>query len=174
MRAQRSSNPTRPAQLAALVGVSTDTLRHYERKGLLLSSRSANGYRAYPPDAVDRVRLVQRALTVGFTLDELASVVRVRDRGGAPCRRVRALAAAKLASMETRLRDLRALRDELRELLEQWDQRLANTPPGRRARLLQSWLATAPGPVPRPDVPARRLRHPPSGRKAERRREEST
>lgn len=141
----RPPGPMRPAQLAALAGVSTDTLRHYERKGLLLSTRTPNGYRAYPPDALDRVRLVQRALSVGFTLNELASVVRVRDRGGVPCRTVRALAAEKLASMEAQVRDLQALRDELRRLLKQWDQRLAKTPPGRPARLLQSWASSSKG-----------------------------
>jgi DNA-binding transcriptional MerR regulator len=135
----------RPAQLAALAGVSTDTLRHYERKRLLSATRSQNGYRAYAPNALDRVRLVQRALSVGFTLDELARVLRVRDRGGVPCREVRALAAAKVASMEAQVRELQALRDELQELLNQWDERLAKTPPGRPARLLESWASSTEG-----------------------------
>jgi DNA-binding transcriptional MerR regulator len=137
--------PMRPAQLAALAGVSTDTLRYYERRGLLLSKRSPNGYRAYPPDALERVRLVRRALSVGFSLDELARVVRVRDRGGVPCREARALAAAKLASMEAQVRELQALRDGLRRLLKQWDERLAKTPAGKQARLLQSLASSAEG-----------------------------
>jgi DNA-binding transcriptional MerR regulator len=137
----------RPGQLARLAGVSTDTLRHYERKGLLAPRRSANGYREYLPESLDRVRLVQHALAVGFTLDELARVVRIRDEGGAPCREVRALAAAKLGSLEDQLRALSLLRDELRGLLEEWDARLARTPKGQRARLLDTWPAITPSPA---------------------------
>jgi DNA-binding transcriptional MerR regulator len=123
--------------VARIAGVSTDTLRHYERKGLLATFRSPNGYREYPPEAPDRVRLIRRALTVGFSLDELARLLAMRDRGRAPCRATRALAAEKLAAVEAQLRDLAALRDELRVLLEEWDERLAQTPEGQPARLLE-------------------------------------
>ena len=81
------AGPLRSAQLARLAGVSTDTLRLYEIRAVAPAGRSANGYREYPPEACTRVRLVRRALALGFTLDELASIVKVRDRGGAPCRR---------------------------------------------------------------------------------------
>src|SRR4051812_6940433 len=58
-----------PRELARLTGVSTDTLRHYERKGLLPAvMRTQAGYRRYPAVMVDRVLLIQRALVVGFTL----------------------------------------------------------------------------------------------------------
>lgn len=129
----------RSGELARLAGVSTDTLRHYERKGLLAPRRAANGYRRYPPEALDRVRMVRRALAVGFTLDELARLLRIRDRGGAPCRRVRALAAAKLEEIEGHIRGLRAMRDDLRARIGEWDARLARTPKGERAWLLERW-----------------------------------
>jgi MerR family transcriptional regulator, Zn(II)-responsive regulator of zntA len=126
-------------ELAKRAGVSTDTLRHYERKGVLTQPpRSANGYRQYSPSALDRVQLVRRALGVGFTLDELAKVLRIRDQGGAPCAKVRALAAAKLSEVETRLRDLTELRNELRTVLKDWDQRLSQSGHGERAHLLES------------------------------------
>lgn len=129
-------------ELAKAAGVSTDTLRHYERKGVLpRPRRAANGYRQYPPEALDRVRLVRRALAVGFTLDELARVLSVRDRGGAPCRQVREFAAAKLADIEERLARMIELRDELRSTLKEWDGRLAETPDGRRAGLLEAMAA---------------------------------
>ncbi len=61
----------RSGELARLAGVSTDTLRHYERKGLLARPRrSCNGYREYPASDLDRVRLVRGALGIGFTLNE--------------------------------------------------------------------------------------------------------
>ncbi len=126
-------------ELAKAVGVSTDTLRHYERKGVLpRPRRAANGYRQYPPAALERVLLVRRALAVGFNLDELARVLSVRDRGAAPCKQVRALAAAKLAEVEERLTQLIELRDQLRATLKEWDARLAKTQAGARAGLLES------------------------------------
>jgi DNA-binding transcriptional MerR regulator len=129
--------PLSPSELAGLTGVSTDTLRHYERKRVLgAPARSQAGYRRYPPEAVARVRLVRRALAIGFSLDELAAVLSDRDRGGTPCRRVRTLVADRLAELQTRLRDLTELRDELRILLHEWDGRLARLPRGTQARLL--------------------------------------
>jgi DNA-binding transcriptional MerR regulator len=96
-----------PSELAQLTGVSTDTLRHYERKGVLgTPARSQGGYRLYPPEAVAHVRLVRRALAIGFGLNDLAAVLSERDRGGAPCRSVRTLVAERLAELETRLHDL--------------------------------------------------------------------
>ena len=71
--------------LARLTGVSSDTLRHYEKVGVLPKPpRTASGYRQYPESAVQRVRMVRRAMAVGFTLEELARVLQVKDRGGAP------------------------------------------------------------------------------------------
>ena len=129
----------RAGELARAAGVSTDTLRHYERKGVLgAPRRSANGYREYPPEALARVLLVRRALAFGFTLDELARVLRTRERGGAPCREVRALAAGKLEEVESQLRELRVLRGELRAILGEWDERLAGAADGGRAGLLEA------------------------------------
>jgi DNA-binding transcriptional MerR regulator len=134
----------RAGELARAAGVSTDTLRHYERKGVLARPcRSANGYREYPADALARVRLVRRALAVGFTLEELARILRARERGVAPCREVRELAARKLASVEERLSELAAVREELRNALADWDSRLSKTRAGEGARLLESLAATA-------------------------------
>jgi DNA-binding transcriptional MerR regulator len=133
----------RSGELARLAGVSTDTLRHYERKGVLAAPRrSMNGYREYGAEALDRVLLVRRALGVGFTLDELARILKDRERGGIPCRQVREMASAKLAEIETRLSELEAVRDQLQVTIEGWDARLARAPKGERAGLLES-LVTA-------------------------------
>lgn len=126
-------------ELAKLAGVSSDTLRHYERKGVLARPRRAgNGYREYPAAALQRVQLIRRALAVGFTLAELSNILRVRDTGGAPCHEVRALAASKLSHIETQLRELISLRAELRATLKDWDSRLTRKGPGGRANLLES------------------------------------
>ena len=143
MAASSKQTYWRAGELARAVGVSADTLHHYERKGVLTPPRrSANGYREYPAETIDRVRLVRRALAIGFTLDELAQILRARDRGVAPCREVRALAASKLASVEERLQELVAVREELRAVMQAWDARLAQTPAGGRAELLESLAAS--------------------------------
>lgn len=139
---RQETKPLRAGELAKAAGVSTDTLRHYERKGVLPAPRrSPNGYREYPAEALDRVRLVRRALAIGFTLGELARLLKARDGGGVPCREVRALAAGKLSDVEARLRGLRSLREELRATLRDWDDRLARTEGAGRASLLESLTA---------------------------------
>lgn len=146
MGADAKSEFMRAGELARSAGVSTDTLRHYERKGVLpRPRRSGNGYREYPRDALRRVLLVRRALAVGFTLDELARLLKARERGAAPCREVRALAVSKLAAVEERLRELALLRDELRATLDDWDLRLERAKGGERAGLLESLAAKKTG-----------------------------
>ena len=126
-------------ELADLAGVSRDTLRHYERKGVLPRPlRGHNAYRQYPPEALQRVQLVRRALSVGFTLDELAKVLKVRDAGGAPCEEVRRLATQKLLNVQDQLRELTELRDDLQKTLRDWDARLAHRARGKQANLLES------------------------------------
>ena len=151
---KETPRPLRSTALARLAGVSPDTLRHYEARGLLpRPMRSANGYREYPAEALARVALVRRAVSLGFTLDELARIVKVRDQGGAPCHEVRALAAAKLAALEDRVTELRRSCDLLRDVLERWDTLLDGTPAGKRAALLDALEGVVDGGAPSPIVP---------------------
>jgi DNA-binding transcriptional MerR regulator len=129
----------RSGELARASGVSADTLRHYERLGLLAEpARRDNGYRVYPDAALARVRLIQGGLAIGFTLAELASFLALRDSGTAPCRRVRAAAGERLAEVESRIDELCRFRDDLRETLAAWDRRLGRAGDGRPLRLLES------------------------------------
>ena len=129
----------RSGELAGLAAISPDTLRHYERMKLLaLPRRSSGNYRLYPPEAADRVRLIRRALTIGFSLPELAKILKVRDEGGSPCRQVKRLLEEKLFKMDEQIGDLVAMRDHLRTVLADWDKRLARTSKGKPARLLDT------------------------------------
>ncbi|MGH9820839.1 MAG: heavy metal-responsive transcriptional regulator [Pyrinomonadaceae bacterium] len=126
-------------ELARQAMVSTDTLRHYERKGVLpRPRRGANGYRMYPKGSLERVQLVRRALAVGFTLDELARILRERDSGRTPCKEVYALAERKLSDTEEQLTTLVGLRDELRQTLADWKKVLSKAVPGTQSKLLES------------------------------------
>ena len=133
----------RSGEVARRAGVSVDTLGHYERVGLLAAPvRDPNGYRRYSAAAVDRVRLIQRALDMGFTLEELGRVLRQRDAGRAPCRQVLAIAVARPEELESRIENLHVLRDELTRLVATWDARLASLPAGQRAGLLDALAKT--------------------------------
>jgi DNA-binding transcriptional MerR regulator len=126
-------------ELARRAGISADTLRHYERLGILPKPpRTNGGYRDYPANSLERVRLVQSALKVGYSLPELATILRMRDRGEVPCQRVRAIAEHKLEEVKQQINDLLGMRDQLERILKDWDARLARTGRGKQARLLES------------------------------------
>jgi len=136
---QSRSKALRSGSLAKAAGVSPDTIRHYERIGVLpRASRTEAGYRIYPAGAVERVLVVQRALRIGFTLAELAEVLKARDAGGAPCRRVYQLAQAKLKGIEADIEALKRTERYLTKVLSDWEQRIKRTGPGQKAYLLHS------------------------------------
>ena len=143
MTGPKSQRTFRSGELAKLVGVSRDTLRHYERKRVLTRpTRSPNGYREYPEDAVERIHVIRRALAVGFTLDELARIFQRRTEGGIPCKSVRHLAATKLAQLRERISEMHVLESQLEALVEEWDSKLRSVPPGAEAHLLDSFART--------------------------------
>jgi DNA-binding transcriptional MerR regulator len=126
-------------EVAKRVGVSVDTVRHYERKGLLQNVwRDGSGYRRYSSEAVDRIRVARRALAIGFTLDELARIFRKRASGKAPCAHVYELATRKAAELDERIAAMTAVRAALADTLASWEQRLQTTPAGGFAGLLDS------------------------------------
>jgi DNA-binding transcriptional MerR regulator len=129
----------RVGQLAERAGVSPDSIRHYERLGLLpAAGRTDGGYRMFPPTAVDRVRLIRSAVRVGFSLRHLAEFLGERQAGGAPCRKVREAAERILADVNAQIAELKATRSALTRMVRDWDARLARTPPNQPARLLDA------------------------------------
>ena len=137
---QRSAGRSlRSGSLAKATGVSPDTIRHYERIGVLpKAARTESGYRVYPENAVERVLVVQRALRIGFTLAELADVLKARDAGGAPCRRVYEMANEKLKGIKTDIQTLKRMEKYLKILLSDWEDRLRRAGPGQKSHLLHS------------------------------------
>jgi len=110
----------RIGRLAAAGGVSVETIRFYQRRGLLDEPRKPlGGYRHYPADMARRIRFIKRAQALGFTLEEIASLLKLEEAGC--CADTRALAAHKVALIERKLADLAAMRDALAELLRQCD-----------------------------------------------------
>lgn len=134
-----SSGLLRIGEVAARGGVSVDTVRHYERKGLLGKvARDDSGYRRYGLETVHRVLVIRRAISLGFSLDELADVFRERAAGKPPCSRVRDLAERKLEELDARIEALIALRSALAGTVAGWNDRLRTAKSGEFAGLLET------------------------------------
>ncbi len=111
--------------LAEVVGVTVDTLRYYEREGLLPpSNRTAGGFRLYAPEIAERVRFIKQAQMVGLSLREIHQLVAPDDSRCAPARKVM---AARLADVDRRLRELMSFRSMLQAALEQCDRTLSRS-----------------------------------------------
>lgn len=107
----------RIGEVAARAGVNIQTLRYYERRGLLPEpERGGSGYRTYDPETVRLVRFIKRAQELGFTLREIGELIELRrSRRGVE---VRTRAEAKIEDIERRVRQLGAMRDALGELVK--------------------------------------------------------
>ncbi len=105
-------------KLAAGVGVTPDTLRYYERLGLLPPpSRTRSGYRLYQPALAERVAFIGKAKALGLTLEEIREVLRVAADGTPPCEHLRATLSRRLREVETRVAELEELRGTLARAL---------------------------------------------------------
>jgi Hg(II)-responsive transcriptional regulator len=104
--------------LARRAGVGVETVRFYERRGLVRRPpRPGSGFRAYPEETVARLRFIRQAQALGFTLKEIADLLALRVAPGTDCAAVRARAAAKLADVEGRLVELERIRGALAKLV---------------------------------------------------------
>jgi DNA-binding transcriptional MerR regulator len=107
--------------LADTVGLSADTVRYYERVGLLPKpARSAAGYRLYDQAAVGRLRLIKGAQRAGLRLRDIGELLQVADRGQCPCGHTKTLLRERLAEVQAELARLQALETELTRLLEHY------------------------------------------------------
>jgi MerR family transcriptional regulator, mercuric resistance operon regulatory protein len=119
----------RTHEVAERAGVNTQTLRYYERRGLLAEPpRSPAGYRDYPPAAVDVLRFVKRSQQLGFTLAEVEELLGLAEGGPQSCDTASALAEAHIAELERKIADLQRMRASLAALVK-----TCRRPPARRS-----------------------------------------
>src|SRR5918996_3065646 len=101
-------------EVAQRAGVSAPTVRYYEEIGLLPPARrSTAGYRRYSEDTVEELRFIRKAQALGFSLDEIAEILRLSRSGKTPCSHVLSLAHQHLAAVEERIRQLQQFKDHL-------------------------------------------------------------
>ncbi len=106
-------------RVAKAAGVSVQAVRYYERLGLLpAAQRTPAGYRIYGPESVDRLQFVKQAQELGFSLDEIREILRLRYDGRSPCKCVSKLLEQKLEKIEHDIRLLVRFRHDLRKTLE--------------------------------------------------------
>ncbi len=100
-------------QLASAAGVGVETVRYYQRRGLLEEPTRGNGYRRYDASHLERLRFIKRAQELGFTLAEIAELLALRLDPGKTAADVKARAEAKITEVEGKLRDLEQIRHAL-------------------------------------------------------------
>jgi DNA-binding transcriptional MerR regulator len=104
--------------------VGVETLRYYERLGLLGSPRrTESGYRLYHESVFTRLDFIRKAQAMGFSLDEIARIIQESEKGQSPCADVRRIARRKLEELDKKLRQLRQYRTELARTLDEWERK---------------------------------------------------
>jgi MerR family copper efflux transcriptional regulator len=104
--------------LAKQAGVKIDTIRYYERRGLLSKPpRTDSGYRTFTPSSVERLRFIRQAQALGFTLTEVNQLLALRLRPGTTCAEVRRRAEAKISDIELKIRSLHRMKRALQQLV---------------------------------------------------------
>jgi Hg(II)-responsive transcriptional regulator len=107
------------SEAAEQAGVNVQTLRYYERRGLLPKPpRRGSGYREFPDETVRVVRFIKRAQDLGFTLDEVDELLRLRRNSGRNRQRIRSVAERRIAEIDRKVSELDRMRQALRRLIQ--------------------------------------------------------
>lgn len=130
----------RVGQLARIAGTTTDTIRFYEREGLLPpAERTATGYRDYGPEAADRLAFIQGCQRLGLRLSDIRDLLAIRDSGECPCEPAEEHLHRRIAELDAELERLTALRAEMSAMAAALPSADCPPPPG------SSWCPPSPG-----------------------------
>ncbi|MCE8011015.1 MerR family DNA-binding protein [Halomonas daqingensis] len=134
------------SELARRAEVTAETVRHYTREGLLHPQRDPdNGYQLFDQADLERLRFIQRARTLGFSVAEIGEILSHADQGDSPCPMVRDLLASRLPQIRARIRELEALASRMEQALDAWAEMPDGTPDGHSlCRLIESFPEAAP------------------------------
>ncbi|HSH49075.1 MAG TPA: MerR family transcriptional regulator [Halomonas sp.] len=129
------------SELAREVGVTAETVRHYTRESLLEPRRNpSNGYQIYSQRDLERLRFIQRARTLGFSVVEIREILEQADHGDSPCPLVRDLLTSRLPEIHRRIAELQALAARMEQALDAWREMPDGIPDGHSlCRLIESF-----------------------------------
>jgi MerR family transcriptional regulator, Zn(II)-responsive regulator of zntA len=120
----RETAPLKIGEVARRAGVGVETLRFYERSGLLnRPARTDGGYRLYDAGALKRLEFIKRAQSLGFTLEEIKRIIAESRAGQRPCAEVRETVRRRLAELDEQMAQIRRYRNALAATLRQWDEK---------------------------------------------------
>ncbi|CAN5332528.1 hypothetical protein BH10ACI1_BH10ACI1_29250 [soil metagenome] len=125
-------------------GIGVEALRFYERSGLLgKPARSQSGYRLYDEGVLERLSFIKKAQTLGFSLEEIKTIIHDAQSGASPCDEVREIVRRRLAELDEKMREMQSYRRELAKTLEEWDE--VGRAPGNICGLIEGTeIETAP------------------------------
>ncbi|HDZ49007.1 hypothetical protein LCGC14_0072200 [marine sediment metagenome] len=132
-------------ELAKRGGVTAETVRHYAREQLLAPERHPdNGYQLFSDTDLERLRFIQRARKLGFSVAEIRDILAHSDQGDSPCPMVRDLLASRLPQIRSRIAELEALAQRMEQALTSWQHMPDGTPDGHSVcRLIESFPETS-------------------------------
>ncbi|MBI3653973.1 MAG: heavy metal-responsive transcriptional regulator [Acidobacteria bacterium] len=126
-------------------GIGIEALRFYEKQGLLNhATRTQSGYRMYSEDVLERLEFIKRAQVLGFSLAEIAHLIKEKESGKSPCFEVREIVRSRLQELDERMKEMRRYRKELAAALAEWDD--AEEKEGAICGLIESTTMTQPLP----------------------------
>jgi DNA-binding transcriptional MerR regulator len=109
-------------EVSRRTGVGIETLRFYEKSGLLdRPGRTYSGYRLYGSEVLDRISFIKQAQVLGFSLDEIGRLIKHKQDGESPCEEVRQVVETRLAELDERIKQMNRYRKELTATLKEWE-----------------------------------------------------
>ncbi len=109
-------------EVSKLTGVGIEALRFYEKSGLLdRPGRTYSGYRVYGEEVLERIAFIKKAQVLGFSLDEIGSLIKHKQKGESPCEEVRQIVQMRLQELEQKIEQMRLYRRDLTATLKEWD-----------------------------------------------------
>ena len=119
-----NTSPLKIGEVARRAGIGVETLRFYERSGLLdRPARTEGGYRLYDAGALKTLEFIKRAQSLGFTLEEIKRIIAESRAGQRPCAEVRETVRRRLAELDEQMAQIRRYRNALAATLKQWDEK---------------------------------------------------
>lgn len=117
----------RIGEVSKQADISVGALRYYESLGLLNSERSENGYRYYSPTAVQQVMFIKKAQSLGFSLDDIGTIINIHRQGNIPCDLVQALLQDKIDRLADQIQQMRSFQSELEHYRDRWSEEPPHT-----------------------------------------------